>query len=236
VPVFNRVVELRDTYREGRGGKPAAPVAARQAPSTAREEKAPGRAGTVSEERARARAADAMLAQRYDSYVRDLGLPPALADVLTGDAAVAEFFDAARAAYPNPRAVANWMANDVLRELKGRSIADLPFTAAQLADLVRRVEAREVTSAAARTVFAHMLTEGGSPEEIIGRLGLEKAYPEAELAAAVDEALAAMPDKVQAYRAGKVSLLGLFTGQVMKATQGKADPVKVQELIRSRLE
>jgi len=233
-PVFNRIVELRDTYREGRGAKPAA-AAPRPAPSAPREEKGAGRSGTVSEERARARAADATLARRHDAYVRDLGLPPALADVLTGDAAVADFFDEARAAYPNPRVVANWTANDVLRELKGRSMADLPFSAAQLADLVRRVEEGGITSTAARTVFARMLAEGGSPGEIIGRLGLGKTYSEADLSAAVDEALAGMPDKVQAYRAGKVSLLGLFTGQVMKALQGKADPRAVQEMIRIKL-
>jgi glutaminyl-tRNA synthetase len=69
-----------------------------------------------------------------------------------------------------------------------------------------------------------MMSGGGSPGGIIRRLGLARAVDAADLSAAVDAALASMPDKVEAYRAGKTSLLGLFTGQVMKATGGKADP------------
>jgi glutaminyl-tRNA synthetase len=235
-PVFNRIVELRDTYKEGRCAKPAARNAGKPAPHPVEPAgKVPGRGGTVSEDRARARAADASLSRRHDAYIRDLGLTPAQADVLTGDASVAAFFDDAVASYPNPKAIANWTANDVLRELKGRAIGELPFTAAQLAELVRRVDGGEITSAAARTVFGHMMSGGGSPGEIILRLGLGSPFSDAELSAAVDEVLSGLPDKVDAYRAGKVSLLGLFTGQVMKATRGKADPTAVQEMIRRRL-
>jgi glutaminyl-tRNA synthetase len=235
-PVFNRIVELRDTYKEGRIATTAAPVAARPVPSFVEPaEKAPARAGTISEERARARERDASLSKRHDAYIRDWGLPPALADVLTGDASVADFFDAAVASYPNPKAIANWTANDILRELKGRTIGELPFTAGQLAELVRQIEGGEVTSAAGRTVFGHMMSGGGSPGEIVRRLGLDRTYSEDELSAAVDHALAGMPDKVEAYRAGKASLLGLFTGQVMRLTQGKADPKAVQEIIRRKL-
>jgi glutaminyl-tRNA synthetase len=234
-PVFNRIVELRDSYKEGRSAKPAPPVAGRPAPPVEPAEKAPARVGTISDERARTRAGDPSLSRRHDAYIRDLGLTPTLADVLTGDAAVADFFDAAVAAYPNPKAIANWTANDILRELKGRTIGELPFTAQQLAELVRRIDGGEVTSAAARTVFGHMMSGGGSPGEIVRRLGLDQSYSEDELSAAIDETLARMRDKVEAYRAGKASLLGLFIGQVMQATQGKADPRAVQEMIRRKL-
>jgi glutaminyl-tRNA synthetase len=233
--VFNRIVELRDTYKGGKNPKADAPDAR---PAPAPEPSAgnvSGRAAVVSEERARARAADSSLSRRHDAYLRDFGLTPALADVLTGDAGVADFFDAAVAAYPNPKAIANWTANDILRELKGRAIGDLPFSAAQLAELVRRVDGGEITSAAARTVFGEMMSGGGAPGEIIRRLGLDKAYADADLSAAIDGTLAGMPDKVEAYRAGKTSLLGLFTGEVMRATRGKADPKAVQEMIRRKL-
>jgi Asp-tRNA(Asn)/Glu-tRNA(Gln) amidotransferase B subunit len=148
---------------------------------------------------------------------------------------VADFFDAAAAAHPNAKALANWVANDVLRELKGRSVDGLPFTATHLAELVRLVDEGSITTTAARAVFEGMMAGGGRPKELARRLGLDRALPAAELEAAVDAALAAMPDKVDAYRAGKASLLGLFTGQVMKATGGKADPKAVQELIRTKL-
>ena len=242
-PVFNRIVELRDTYREGRGGKAERPPAAPEkqarragepkhaAPKAA----AAPRGSAIPDERARARSADPSLAARYDAYVRKLSLPAELADVLTGDRAIADFFDSAVAAHGNPKSLANWTANDVLRELKGRSIAELPFTAGDLADLVRRIDEGAVTTSAAKTVFGEMMSGGGSPGGIIRRLGLDRAVDAADLSAAVDAALASMPDKVEAYRAGKTSLLGLFTGQVMKATGGKADPKAVQEEIARKL-
>ncbi len=245
--VFSRIIELRDTYRAGReaaGPRAAAPApksrggAAAPGPAgagSAAREGAKGAAGTFSDDRARARAADPSLARRYERYVRELGLPPELADVLTGDAAVADFFEAAVAVHPNARAVANWTANDVLRELKGRAIGDLRFTAAELAALVALVDRQAVTGAAAKAVFEEMMTKGGRPAEIAARLGLDRALSDAELSAAVDEVLGGLPDKVAAYRAGKTNLLGLFTGQVMRATGGKADPRNVQELIRRKL-
>ncbi|MBP2676844.1 MAG: glnS, partial [Deltaproteobacteria bacterium] len=236
--VFNRIIELRDTYKEGRGGKAeASPATAGKPAPRAAEPKAPApaRGAAVPDERARARAGNPSLSARYDAYTRTMGLPPELADVLTGDPAVADFFDSAAAAHPNPRAVANWTANDVLRELKGRSIADLPFSGEELADLVRRIDTGGITTAAAKTVFAEMMAGGGPPDGIIRRLGLDQAVGGADLSAAVDAVLASMPDKVESYRAGKISLLGLFTGQVMKATGGKADPKAVQDEIRRKL-
>ncbi len=145
------------------------------------ESAAPSRGAAVPDERARARAGNPSLAARYDAYTRTMGLPPELADVLTGDPAVADFFDSAAAAHPNPRAVANWTANDVLRELKGRSIADLPFSGEELADLVRRVDTGGITTAAAKTVFAEMMSGGGAPGGIIRRLGLDQAVGGADL-------------------------------------------------------
>jgi glutaminyl-tRNA synthetase len=236
-PVFNRIVELKDTYKGDRkagssaaGDRETKPARKPAAPK----EKAPA-AGTVSDERVRARANNPSLAMRHEDYIAKHGLSPEVADVLTGDPAVAGFFDAAVAAHPNAKVLANWVANDVLRELKGRSIDGLPFGPAEIAELVRLVDEGSVSTAAGRTVFEGMMAGGGKPREIARKLGLDQAVSASELSAAVAAALAAMPDKVEAYRAGKTSLLGLFTGQVMKATGGKADPKAVQELIRKKL-
>jgi glutaminyl-tRNA synthetase len=138
--------------------------------------------------------------------------------------------------HANARAIANWVANEVLRELKGRSLGDLPFTAVDLAHLVKLVDQRVITNASAKQAFAVMLGEGGDPIAIVGRLGLDKSLSEDALAAAVDQVLATLPGKVDEYRAGKVSLLGMFTGQVMKATGGKASPQTVQTLLKQRLD
>jgi Asp-tRNA(Asn)/Glu-tRNA(Gln) amidotransferase B subunit len=235
--VFNRIVELKDTYRGDRKAGPPAGADGARRPArkpAAPEGKAPA-AGTVSDERVRARANDPSLSRRYDEYIAKLGLPAEVADVLTGDTAVAGFFDAAVAAHRNAKGLANWVANDVLRELKGRPFGELPFSAGDLADLVRMVDEGAVSTTAARTVFEGMMAGGGKPRELARKLGLDQAVSASELSAAVDAALSAMPDKVEAYRAGKTSLLGLFTGQVMRATGGKADPKALQELIRRKL-
>ena len=236
--VFNRIVELKDTYRgEGKvrqqagGDREKRPARKAATPKG----KAPA-VGTVSDERVRVRANDPSLSSRYDEYIANLGLAAEAADVLTGDPALADFFDAAVAVHPNAKALANWVANDVLRELKGRTIGGLPFTAGDLADLVRLVDEGAVSTTAARTVFEGMMAGGGKPREIARKLGLDQAVSASDLDAAVDAVLAGAPDKVEAFRAGKTSLLGLFTGQVMKATGGKADPKAVQERIKAKLE
>ena len=111
----------------------------------------------------------------------------------------------------------------------------MPFTAVQLAELVKLVDQQAITSAGAKSVFATMLAEGGSPSDIVRRLGLDQTLSPQELQQAVDQVLAALPAKVAEYRAGKTSLIGMFTGQVIKATGGKASPQAVQEILKDRL-
>lgn len=243
--VFNRIVDLPDSFGKAlekqAGGESAGSKAARPAKSApaAGENGARLSTGSLSDERERLRGANSLLAQRHDYYRDVLGVTPELADVLTGDEAVAHFFDAALAVYNNPKAIANWMANEVLRELKGRPLEQLPFTAVQLAELVKLVDQQAITSAGAKSVFAAMLaaqdTAGADPHTIVARLGLDQALTDADLAAAVAQVLAALPGKVAEYRAGKTSLLGMFTGQVIKATGGKAGPQAVQEILKDRL-
>ncbi|MCL1925953.1 MAG: glutamine--tRNA ligase/YqeY domain fusion protein [Syntrophorhabdaceae bacterium] len=235
--VFNRIVELKDTYREGRTNKADASCAVTTKPvkPAGPKPRTVSGQGTVSDERARSRAADPFLAGRYDAYVGEMGLPADTADVLTGEADVARFFDAAVAAHPNPKTIANLTANDVLRELKGRSVGDLPFSGADLADLARRIDAGNITTAAAKTVFAEMMSGKGAPGEIISRLGLDQAVTGSDLSVVIDSVLASMPDKVEAYKNGKASILDLFTGHVMKATGGKANPKAAREEILNKL-
>lgn len=136
----------------------------------------------------------------------------------------------------DPRGVANWINNEVLRLLKERSVDELPFSGEALGELVRLVETGVITTAAAKTVYAEMAAHGGSPQEIVRRLGLDQTLDEKELIAVIRRTLDRLPQKVAEYRAGKHSLLGMFTGQVMRAVAGKADPRRVQELLRQELE
>ncbi len=239
--VFNRIVELPDAFNKAlsRQAKGATADEMKTVKSKGDDKEAIAGATTsttsISDERTRARGTNTLLAQRHDYYVDVLGITPELADVLTGDEDIVHFYDAALAVYNNPKAIANWVANEVLRELKGRSLDQVPFTAVQLAELVKLVDQQTITSAGAKSVFAAMLVEGGSPADIVRRVGLDQALSPQELQRAVDEVLAALPAKVAEYRAGKTSLLGMFTGQVIKATGGKASPQAVQEILKDRL-
>jgi glutaminyl-tRNA synthetase len=229
--VFNRIIELRDSYKASK----ASAVEPRTARQKAAAAKAPVQDGTVSDDRARARAADPSLAARHDRYIASLGLAPAQADVLTGDAAVADFFDAAVAVHPDAKSVANWVANDLLRELKGRPLSKLPFGPAELAQLASMADRQAITSPAAKTIFSEMMANGGRPDEIAARLGLDRVMTDAEIEAVVGAMLAGFADKVADYRAGKTNLFGMFTGHAMRAVGGKADPRSVQRILKQLL-
>ncbi|MCB0025095.1 MAG: glutamine--tRNA ligase, partial [Caldilinea sp.] len=232
--VFNRIVELPDSYSGKRGGDDPAPKAepARQAAAPEPVESI----GSLSEGRERARQADAELAARYTRYQEDLGLAAEQADILTGSRDLADFFETALGVGGSARTVANLITNDVQRELKDKSVAELPFTATYLGELAQIIDAGTINSNAAKTVYAEMAAGGGSPKAIVTKLGLDQSVDASELEAIIAGVLAGMPDKVGEYRGGKTSLLGMFTGQVMRATGNKADPKQVQQILKRQLE
>uniref|UniRef100_A0A7C1FK10 Glutamine--tRNA ligase n=1 Tax=Caldilinea aerophila TaxID=133453 RepID=A0A7C1FK10_9CHLR len=229
--VFNRIVELPDAFAAR-----TAPVAKGRPAREKPEAPAEVVVGSISEERERIRAADPWLAEKYAAFQETLGLTAEQADPLTGSRATVAFFEAALSTGADPRGVANWINNEVLRLLKERSVDELPFGGEALGELVKLVETGAITTAAAKTVYAEMAAHGGSPQEIVRRLGLDQTLDEGELLAVIRQTLDQFPQKAAEYRAGKHSLLGMFTGQVMRATGGKADPRRVQELLRQELE
>ena len=231
--VFNRIVELPDAYNARQSGVEPERKARPEPASPGQSEAA---VGSISEERVRARATDARLAEKYAEYTGALGLSAEQADPLTGSRGVVEFFEAALAAGAGARTAANWINNEVLRQLKDKSIGELPFSGADLGELAKLIDGGAVTSAAAKTIYAEMAAGKGAPSAIVHRLGLDQTLSEAELAGIVRQVLAGLPDKVADYRGGKTNLLGLFTGQVMKAAGNKADPKQVQAALKQQLD
>ncbi|MEJ2342581.1 MAG: glutamate--tRNA ligase family protein [Gemmatimonadales bacterium] len=237
-PVYNRTVELKDPWARRQTQDEVPP--ADQPVAKAERAMAAGAPPVVGEDTGR-RDRDGVrrrvpeLAERFQHYTVELELPEEDADVLTGDLAVAGFFDAALATYGSPRAVANWMVNELLRELKGRSIEDLPMEPSQLARLVAMVEGGTISGRIAKDVFGRLVEEGGDPEEIVRSEGLEQISDLRELEALVERAIEEHPDQAARYREGQEGLLGFFVGQVMRATKGKANPELVDRLVRERL-
>ena len=179
---------------------------------------------------------------RRGRVMRDYGLPDYDADVLTMRKDVADYFEAAVHAYPrNPKAISNWVMGDVLRIIKERKldnalvIHDWPLPPERLAALVELLDAGEISSKIAKAVFEEMVDTGKTPVQIVAEQGLTQITDETAILTAVETVLAANAPKVAEYRSGKEKLFGFFVGQVMKATQGKANPQKLNELLKARL-
>jgi aspartyl-tRNA(Asn)/glutamyl-tRNA(Gln) amidotransferase subunit B len=176
-------------------------------------------------------------AARRDRYERDLGLSGYDAAVIVGEPRAAELFEATRAAAPDidGKAVANWVTGAFLGLLKTDATAADRVVAVELADLLARVAAGELSGTNAKEVFAAHAADGSSVASIVERLGLRQISDSSALGTVVDEVIAANPKAVEDYRAGK-PVLGFFVGQVMKATRGQANAALVQEAVRVRLE
>ncbi len=174
---------------------------------------------------------------RRKRFVDQYGLPAHDAELLTGDRALADYFEAAAGVHANPKALANWIGSELLRELKGDPAAVLtsPIGPAALARLVALVDEGTISGKMAKELFERMVRTGEEPDAIVRREGLRQVADEDAIARVIDEVVAAHPGVVADYRRGKKQAAGFLVGQVMKATQGKAAPQVVNRLLGERL-
>ncbi len=170
-------------------------------------------------------------------FMAQYGLSSYDAGVLISEQDRADYFEAA-AKGRDAKLVANWVTNELLARLAkdGQEIVDSPLPPAQIAGLVELIETNVISSKIAKTVFEHMWDGKGSitPAEIVEKHGLKQVTDTGAIEKAIDEIIAANPDKA-AEVATKPQALGWFVGQVMKATQGKANPATVNELLKAKL-
>jgi aspartyl-tRNA(Asn)/glutamyl-tRNA(Gln) amidotransferase subunit B len=133
---------------------------------------------------------------------------------------------------------ANWVMGELSAALnrEGKDIVDSPLTAADLIGLLRRVLDETLSGKLAKEVFAAMWAGEGSADAIIEARGLKQVTDSAAIEAIVDEIVAAHPTEAEQLRAGKDKVMGFFVGKVMKATQGKANPAQVNQLLRKKLQ
>ncbi len=174
---------------------------------------------------------------RMQRFVREYGLPEYDASVLTSSKALADYYEACVALYREPKVVSNWMMVELLRALNrdGMEVEQARVTPTHLADLLKLIDAGTISGTLAKTVFEDMYTTGKSAAEIVQEKGLRQISDEGALLAAIEQILAAHPNEVRDYRGGRDKLFGFFVGQVMKATQGKANPQTVNKLLRETL-
>jgi aspartyl-tRNA(Asn)/glutamyl-tRNA(Gln) amidotransferase subunit B len=177
-------------------------------------------------------------AEKRARFIREIGLTEYEAAVLTEDREIGDYFETMLAAgLKNQKTAANWVMTEVLRVVNesGRPLAEAAPAAAESGALLKLIEEATLSLNAAKTAFAAMCKSGKGAAAIVKELGLVQVSDEGAIAAAIDKVLAAEPDKVAEYRAGRDKLFGFFVGQVMKAMAGKGNPKVVNEVLKARL-
>jgi aspartyl-tRNA(Asn)/glutamyl-tRNA(Gln) amidotransferase subunit B len=174
---------------------------------------------------------------KRERFVRDYGLSAYEAEVLTASRELADFYEGSTRAGAAPKAAANWVMGEVLGALnkEGREIGDSPVSPEMLGGLLRRIEDNTISGKLAKQVFEAMWAGEGDADAVIAKKGLRQITDSGAIEQAVDKVLADNPQQVEQYRAGKDKVLGFLVGQIMKATQGKANPAQVNELLLRKL-
>jgi aspartyl-tRNA(Asn)/glutamyl-tRNA(Gln) amidotransferase subunit B len=175
---------------------------------------------------------------RRARVVSQYGLSEADAAQLTQSRQMADYFEATAARASNPKAAANWIIGEVTRKMKavGAGIDGFAVGPDRLGRLIALIGQGTISGSVAKDVFEKMYESGRAADDIVAAEGLSQIDDPSLLADAVRAAVAANPDAIAQYRNGKASALGFLVGQVMKATGGKANPQRVNELLREALE
>ena len=175
---------------------------------------------------------------KRDRFVAQYDLSVYDATVLSAEREVADYFENCVALYPQAKTVANWISGEIFRRMNeaGLSITEIKVSPQALAGLLIMVEKGTINLNTARRVFVEMLESGRSAEAIVAERGLAQMSDIEALERIVDEVLAANPDQVQQYLAGKETVARWLVGQVMKATQGKANPQLVNKSLSEKLQ
>jgi aspartyl-tRNA(Asn)/glutamyl-tRNA(Gln) amidotransferase subunit B len=176
--------------------------------------------------------------QKKQRYIDDLRLSDYNAELLTGNRDTALFFETALAESPELSAqLVNWILGDLAGALNkaGLEISDSPIKPAMLTQLVSRIADNTISGKIAKEVFDAMWQGEGSADDIIEARGLKQITDSGAIETLIDEVIAANPEQVEQFRAGKEKVLGFFVGQVMKQSQGKANPGQVNAILRDKL-
>jgi aspartyl-tRNA(Asn)/glutamyl-tRNA(Gln) amidotransferase subunit B len=178
---------------------------------------------------------------RKSRFISTYGLPTYDAELLTSRKDVADYYENAIKVHANPKALGNWIVGDLFRALKERKldeqlyILNWPVAPVHLAQMVQLIDAGKISGKIAKTVFEAMLDSNQSPQQIVNEKGLEQVSDSSSIELAIEQVIAANSKQVAQFQSGNDKVFGFLVGQIMKATQGKANPQKVNEILRARL-
>ena len=175
---------------------------------------------------------------RRRRFISEYGLSAEDAALLTDSRAMADYYEATAKAAGNAKAAANWILNELVRELKAgdTEISSSPVTAENLAALVKLIDAGTISGKMAKEALVEMYRGGRAADEVVRAMGGGQVSDEAEIRRLAEAVMADSPKQLEQYRAGKTSLMGFFVGQVMKASRGRANPQVVNKVLKEILE
>ena len=175
---------------------------------------------------------------RRKRFNEQYGLSYADASQLVADRSLADYYEETVKASANPRAAANWIRSELLRELEagGISAAESPVSPENLGNLIILIDDGTISGKQGKDVLVEMYKTGKTAEAIVSEKGLVQVSDTAEIDALIDEVISANPEPLANYRSGKEALFGFFVGQVIKASKGKANPKIVNERLRTKLQ
>jgi aspartyl-tRNA(Asn)/glutamyl-tRNA(Gln) amidotransferase subunit B len=175
--------------------------------------------------------------EKRERFIREYQIPAYDAGVLTADKALALYYEDVVRLCGKPKQASNWVMGDVLRFLneEKRDIRQCPISAGSLADMINLIEEGTISGKMAKEIIEDMYKTGKPPQDIIREKGLVQITDEGELTKTIAAIIDAHPGQLADYRGGREKLFGFFVGQVMKATQGKANPQLVNNLLKKML-
>ena len=226
-PVFNKIVGLKDSW--GKKAKAEEPKSKNEVKTEtkkqAKNEQVVGEVTAMSDE-------EKVL---FDKYSKELGLNNEVANILARDKKLSGFYEESLSTLNSPISLANIVVTEVARELKDKDLSQLKFTASQIAQLVKILDDGTISSKIAKQVFEEMVKSGENPTKIVEDKGLIQISDPAIISTIIDKIIAKNPDNVLKFKAGNTKLLGFFVGQVLKETEGKANPKVVNQLVAQKL-
>ena len=174
---------------------------------------------------------------RQQRFVSEYGLPEYDAGVVTSSRHLANYFETCVKLFNQPKTVSNWVMGELLRELNhsGTPVAASPVNPERLVSLLKLVDNGTISLKVARDLFPELYASAKSPEQLVQEKGLTQVSDEGALERIIDDVMTKNPAQLAQYRSGKEQVLGFFVGQVLKASGGKANPGKVNELLKKKL-
>jgi aspartyl-tRNA(Asn)/glutamyl-tRNA(Gln) amidotransferase subunit B len=175
--------------------------------------------------------------ERRQRFIDALGLSPYDAGVLTAERAISDYFEAVLAGGADAKVAANWISSELLARLNrdGKHIGEAPVSAPALAELIALIANKTISGKIAKDVFDKMWTSGRGARAIVEAEGLTQVTDSAAIEAACRAAVESNPKQVEQFKKGNEKLIGFFVGQVMKQTQGKANPEMVNAILKKLL-